>query len=110
MSRPVATLVAIMQKASCGVRILIACQLRFRTSTIDLFSMSFIVFTDSDVLRAQRCLSFIEMEVAAAAGNAPAHPLSETDVRLSHSAAKMVARVGTSPTSAVCKTAALILS
>src|SRR5262245_33910750 len=43
ISRPVATLVAIMQNASCGVRTLIACQLRFSTSTIDLFRMSFMV-------------------------------------------------------------------
>src|SRR5438552_18281584 len=40
ISKPVATLVAIMQKASCGVRTLIACQLRFSTSTIVLFRMS----------------------------------------------------------------------
>ena len=42
ISRPVATFVAIMQKASCGVRTLTACQLRLSTSTIALFSMSFI--------------------------------------------------------------------
>jgi hypothetical protein len=37
--------------------------------------------------------------------------LFQTQVcRLSHSAAKLVARVGNSPTSSVCKTAALILS
>ena len=35
-----ATFVAIWQNASCGVRMLIACQLRFSTSTIVLFSMS----------------------------------------------------------------------
>ena len=40
----VATPVAIWQNASCGVRMLIACQLRLRISTIDLFSMSFIGF------------------------------------------------------------------
>src|SRR2546427_4185456 len=37
ISRAVATLVAIMQKASWGVRMLIACQLRLRTSTVALF-------------------------------------------------------------------------
>src|SRR4051812_7052480 len=42
ISRPVAAFVAIWQKASCGVRMLMACQLRFSTSTFDLFSMSFI--------------------------------------------------------------------
>ena len=36
----VATFVAIWQNASCGVRMLIACQLRLSTSTIVLFSMS----------------------------------------------------------------------
>ena len=39
ISRPVATLVAIMQNASCGVRTLMACQLRFSTSTIALVNM-----------------------------------------------------------------------
>jgi hypothetical protein len=42
MSRPVATFVAIWQNASCGVRMLIACQLRLSTSTIVLFRMSVI--------------------------------------------------------------------
>jgi hypothetical protein len=42
MSRAVAAFVAIWQNASCGVRMLIACQLRFSTSTIVLFSMSLI--------------------------------------------------------------------
>src|SRR6185503_9343473 len=41
ISSAVATLVAIMQNASCGVRTWIACQLRFSTSTIVLFRMSF---------------------------------------------------------------------
>jgi hypothetical protein len=42
ISRPVATLVAIMQNASCGVRMWIACQLRFSTRTIVLFKISVI--------------------------------------------------------------------
>jgi hypothetical protein len=41
-SSAVATLVAIWQKASCGVRTLMACQLRFNTSTVALVSISFI--------------------------------------------------------------------
>src|SRR5438876_3192559 len=40
ISSAVATLVAIMQNASCGVRTWMACQLRFSTSTIVLFRMS----------------------------------------------------------------------
>ena len=44
MSSAVATLVAIMQNASCGERMLIACQLRLSTSTIVLFSMSVIKY------------------------------------------------------------------
>src|SRR5271170_7058504 len=42
MSRAVATSVAICTNACCGVRTLIACQLRFSTSTIGRFKMSFI--------------------------------------------------------------------
>src|SRR5437867_8716063 len=42
ISSAVATLVAIMQNASCGVRTWIACQFRFSTSTIVLFRMSLI--------------------------------------------------------------------
>src|ERR1043166_6784029 len=42
ISSAVATFVAIWQNASCGVRMLIACQLRFSTSTIVLFKRSFI--------------------------------------------------------------------
>src|SRR5579884_253309 len=94
MSRPVATLEAIMQKASCGVRILIACQLRFSTSTIDLFNMSFIVALEqwgNGVMQKPilhysitPCLFpvfvFIEMRLAAAVGNAPTLPVSEIGV------------------------------
>src|SRR5262245_17577850 len=40
MSSAVATLVAIWQNASCGVRMFIACQLRLSTSTMVLFKMS----------------------------------------------------------------------
>ena len=69
ISRPVATLVAIMQNASCGVRTLIACQLRFSTSTIDLFSMSVIKAlaygplcppVRADGHRPMRCLFFVD--------------------------------------------------
>jgi hypothetical protein len=35
----VATLAAIMQNASCGVRTLMACQLRLRTSTVALVNI-----------------------------------------------------------------------
>src|SRR5947207_64135 len=48
ISSAVATLVAIMQNASCGVRTWMACQLRFSTSTILLFSISIIEFLRSD--------------------------------------------------------------
>src|SRR4029077_2011821 len=60
ISSAVATFVAIWQNASCGVRMLIACQLRLSTSTIVLFNMSFIkrLHTATDTVR---CLSFIEM-------------------------------------------------
>jgi len=44
ISRPVATLVAIMQNASCGVRTWIACQLRFKTKTVALFNTLLINF------------------------------------------------------------------
>src|ERR1017187_8430492 len=44
MSSAVATFVAIWQKASAGVRMLIACQLRLSTSTIVLFNMSLIKY------------------------------------------------------------------
>src|SRR2546426_11648021 len=44
ISRAVVTLVAIMQKASWGVRTLMACQLRLSTRTVVLFSMSDINF------------------------------------------------------------------
>jgi hypothetical protein len=48
MSRPVATLVAIMQNASWGVRTLMACQLRLRTSTVAFVNM-LIQFTIYDL-------------------------------------------------------------
>src|SRR5262245_19968737 len=56
-----------------------------------------------------------ELKSAAAAGNAPMvavrkHPASETGVQTSTLSGKLVARAGSSPASAVCKTAALILS
>ena len=59
MSRPVATLVAIMQNASCGVRTLIACQLRFSTSTVALVNM----LHQIQILAVfgSRCLFFVEM-------------------------------------------------
>src|SRR5438876_776997 len=69
ISSAVATLVAIMQNASCGVRMLIACQLRFSTSTIVLFSMSDIkivaavcdcrCFRHSRSAATRRCLFFV---------------------------------------------------
>src|SRR5438876_1121273 len=53
ISSAVATFVAIWQNASCGVRMWIACQLRFSTRTIVLFSMSVIkAFAHSQRLRA----------------------------------------------------------
>src|SRR6185436_10221346 len=60
ISKPVATPVAIWQNASCGVRMLIACQLRLSTSTIDLFKMSFIKCLHTvTALRVLRCLFFV---------------------------------------------------
>src|SRR5262249_35204090 len=55
ISSAVAALDAIMQKASCGVRTWIACQLRFNTSTIDLFRISFII------PEFHGCLFFVEI-------------------------------------------------
>src|SRR6266852_3601940 len=55
ISRAVATFVAIRKNASAGVRMLIACQLRLSTSTIDLFSMSVIKF-DAKVFILCWCL------------------------------------------------------
>ena len=52
----------------------------------------------------------VEMKLAAAAGNAPALPVSETGVQTSTLNGKLVARAGNSPAPAVCKIAALILS
>ena len=61
MSSAVTAFVAIWQNASCGVRMLIACQLRLSTSTIVLFSMSLIKYLHTaTALRAKRCLLFIE--------------------------------------------------
>jgi hypothetical protein len=48
--------------------------------------------------------------VAAATGNAPVLPVSETGVQTSTLSGKSGGRAGNSPASAVCKTAALILS
>src|SRR6266496_3445583 len=60
ISSAVATLVAIMQNASCGVRTWIACQLRFNTSTIVLFRISLIMcLHTATALRAVRCLFFV---------------------------------------------------
>ena len=57
----VATFVAIWQKASCGVRMLIACQLRLSTSTMVLFKMSLIkAFARGHTFRAMRCLFFVD--------------------------------------------------
>ena len=47
ISRPVATFVAIMQNASWGVRTLIACQLRFSTSTVAFVNMFINVLAQS---------------------------------------------------------------
>src|SRR2546422_7273457 len=75
ISRAVATLVAIMQNASCGVRTLMACQLRLSTSTIDLFNMSDIKslkrrsgstvqrFNSSTNHASNRCLFFVLAQV-----------------------------------------------
>src|SRR5439155_10256795 len=52
MSSAVATFVAIWQNAWAGVRMLIACQLRFSTSTIVLFRMSFMCLHTATALRA----------------------------------------------------------
>ena len=52
----------------------------------------------------------VEFRLAAAVGNAPTPPVSETGVQTSTLSGKMVARAGNSPASAACKTAALILS
>ena len=65
-----ATFVAIMQNASCGVRTWMACQLRFSTSTIVLFRMSLMkVLAHATALRAMRCLSFVEMQFKSSIGN-----------------------------------------
>ena len=48
-----------MQKASCGVRMLTACQLRLSTSTIALFSMSFIKLQCNYGACAPGCLFFV---------------------------------------------------
>src|SRR6059036_2870619 len=63
ISRAVATLVAIMQNASCGVRTWIACQLRFSASTIVLFRMLLIrVFLHGHCAFARmRCLFFVSL-------------------------------------------------
>src|SRR5438552_17115368 len=99
ISSAVATLVAIMQNASCGVRTLIACQLRLSTSTIVLFSMSDINFNGVMEYRSVgvlnlvitpllhhpmsfRCLFFVEMRLAASPGFAPGPPVSETGALL----------------------------
>src|ERR1043166_2697709 len=61
MSSAVATFVAIWQNASCGVRMLIACQLRLSTNTIVLFITSFIKsLHTATAFRALRCLFFVE--------------------------------------------------
>ena len=54
ISSAVATLVAIMQNASCGVRTWMACQLRFSTSTIVLFRMSFNADASTEVTGARK--------------------------------------------------------
>src|SRR6266545_1749166 len=89
MSSAVATFVAIWQNASCGVRMLIACQLRLSTSTIVLFNMSLIkVLADGhhahrDCSARLRCLFFIDIaRVVAPPGIAPRPPVSETGALL----------------------------
>src|SRR6266498_2782330 len=59
ISSAVATLVAIMQNASCGVRTWIACQFRFSTSTIVLFRMSLIKCLHTATALRARCLFFV---------------------------------------------------
>src|ERR1051326_3913686 len=61
ISRAVATLVAIMQKASWGVRTLMACQLRLRTRTVVLFSMFMTTVRASSprLLQWWRCFFFV---------------------------------------------------
>ena len=61
ISSAVATLVAIWQNASAGVRMLIACQLRLSTSTMVLFNMSLIKIYTLPLRFAVRCLFFIEV-------------------------------------------------
>ena len=61
ISRPVATLVAIMQNASCGVRTLMACQFRFRTSTVALVNM-FIKFKHPSCVRWRGVCSLLKWE------------------------------------------------
>ena len=88
MSRPVAASIAIWQNASAGVRTLIACQFRLRTSTVALFNTSFIHFT-----RSVWCSCFVvcEMEllshcrkVVARRGYAPRTPGCKPGVMLFH--------------------------
>jgi len=60
ISRAVATLVAIMQNASCGVRTLIGCQLRFSTSTVALVNLLLIqCLRTATGLLGLRCLFFV---------------------------------------------------
>src|SRR4029077_3212232 len=84
ISSAVATFVAIWQNASAGVRMLIACQVRFSTSTIVLLSMSVIkAFACGQTFRAVRCLLFVEWrKLAASPGFAPGLPVSETGALL----------------------------
>jgi hypothetical protein len=78
-----------MQNASCGVRTLIACQLRFSTSTIDLFRMSVIKLSTRGDCSAGEVFVLVEFELAAAVGNAPTLPVSETGVQTSTLSGKL---------------------
>src|SRR5664279_5026124 len=76
-----------------------ACQLRFSTSTV--------AFVNMLLIQMFGCLFFVEIhfnwKLAAAAGNAPALPVSETGVQTSTLSGKMVAREGAAPPISGCR-------
>src|SRR5260221_13310515 len=86
-----------------------ACQLRFSTSTVAFVNMFIKLQTTTARGRSGVCsvLKSARIKLAAAAGNAPALPVSETGVQTSTLSGKMVAREGAPPISG-CRPAVIL--
>src|SRR6266404_678645 len=82
-----------------------ACQFRLSTSTVAFVNMFIKLRTTTAPGRSGVCslLKSARIKLAAAAGNAPALPVSETGVQTSTLSGKMVAREGAAPPISGCR-------